>query len=602
MSIFPHRRVWRQVLLPGFALLLSAGLTLAQSEKPEPAAAPPETATAAASAAPATPAAPADEVAPKAPSAPADPSPVPDRRERSSSRRSRSHADQTVAVGDNATVRTGQTADEVVVIRGDATIDGDVDGDVVVVLGKLKLNGKVNGDIVVVLGDADVRGEVKGDVALIMTRSRFRSGADVRGGIVAVGVAPDVEPGAKLKDTPEVIALGPLATYLDWAKEYLFQGVFLLRPFPPRLGWVWAAAGVFLVLHLVVALLFAGAMRSCMDTLREQPARSFLVGLLTCMLVGPLSLLLSFTVVATPLIWLVFLALCIFGRVAAYGATGAALGRAGGSVQTMAPVPAVLVGSVLFYLAYMVPVLGYVVYWLVLPWGVGAAVIRLFEALRRERRPVTPPGLPSGAGPGTGGGGSLAAATALATGTPGPATHASVVEPLTGSAESNPLPPPPAGTETVPPPVTPLPGAGATYGPPPLAGLSPVQIAALPRVGFWPRFGAAVIDLVVVAFLNALTFHEARSFWLLLGAYHFAMWGWKGTTLGGSILRLKLIRLDGRPVDWPTAAVRVLGSVVSLLPLGIGFYWASWDDQGQSWHDRVAGTTIVKADRHVALV
>jgi uncharacterized RDD family membrane protein YckC len=121
-------------------------------------------------------------------------------------------------------------------------------------------------------------------------------------------------------------------------------------------------------------------------------------------------------------------------------------------------------------------------------------------------------------------------------------------------------------------------------------------------VGFWPRLAATLIDLIVIGFVNALTFETLKSFWLLVGVYHLLMWSWKGTTLGGAILGLRLIRLDGRTLDWQTAAVRVLGSLVSLLPLGLGFFWVAWDDQYQSWHDRIAGTTIVKTDRRMALV
>jgi uncharacterized RDD family membrane protein YckC len=130
-----------------------------------------------------------------------------------------------------------------------------------------------------------------------------------------------------------------------------------------------------------------------------------------------------------------------------------------------------------------------------------------------------------------------------------------------------------------------------------------MELSAAPRVAFLPRFGAAVIDLVLIGFINAITFGEFSSFWLLVAAYHAIMWAWKGTTLGGAVLGLRLIRLDGRRVDWQTAVVRVLGSLVSLLPLGLGFFWVSWDDHFQSWHDRIAGTTIVRADaRMVALV
>lgn len=132
-------------------------------------------------------------------------------------------------------------------------------------------------------------------------------------------------------------------------------------------------------------------------------------------------------------------------------------------------------------------------------------------------------------------------------------------------------------------------------------GLNPIELAAMPRAGFWLRFAAMLIDLTVVAFVNAVTFESGKALWFLLAVYHLGMWSWKGTTLGGSILGLRLIRIDGRPLDWQTCAFRLLGCVVSILPLGLGFFWVAWDAECQSWHDRIAGTTLVRADRQASL-
>jgi uncharacterized RDD family membrane protein YckC/cytoskeletal protein CcmA (bactofilin family) len=505
----------------------------------------------------------------------------------------RQRLEQVVAVAGDAMVTTNQIAEGVVVVRGTAKIDGDVDGDVVVVLGKLTVTGKVRGDVVVVMGEALINGEVGGELAAILTRAKLGPLAKVRGQTAVIGVQPDIDPGAQLRGTPHIVSLGPVMKYLEWAKDYLFEGVFFLRPFPPRLGWVWVAAGIFLMFHLVLAMIFGNALRGCMDTLRDQPARSFLIGLLACVLVGPISLLLSFTVVATPLLWLAFFAVSVFGRVAVYAASGAGLGRVTGIQAFAHPVPALVAGSVLFYVSYMVPVLGLLVYWLVLPWGVGAVLIRLSDALRRERRPTAfGPTRPSG------GMDALASARGLAGGAAGPATHAIV----TG--------PPPPVTETV---GSASPGDGgigtgsaatATPVPPivPIVPISSVDLAAAQRVAFWPRLAAALIDIMVVGFINLMTFGAANSFWFFMAAYHIGMWTWKGTTLGGTVLGLRVIRVDGRPLDWQTSVVRALGSLVSLIPLFLGFIWVIWDDQFQSWHDRIAGTTIVKAERRMALV
>lgn len=520
---------------------------------------------------------------------------------------------QLVSIGGEAVVRTNQVADQVVVVRGTAVIEGEVDSDAVVVLGNARVTGRVRGDLVVVLGEVELNGQVDGDLVMILSRGKLGPEARVRGGMVAVGAPPEVDPLAEVRGRPEIVSLGPVMRYLEWGKEYLIQGVFLLRPFPPRLAWVWVVTGLFLLFHLVVAAVFARPVQGCIETLREQPARSFLVGLLACVLVGPVSILLSFTMVATPLIWLAFFALCVFGRVAVYGATGVAVGRATGWAAMQAPVPAVLVGSVLFYLSYMIPVVGFTVYWLVVPWGVGAALIQLFEALRRERRPtLPPPPRPVSLSPEV-----ARAASGLMAGASGPATQ-SMVEPAgmrtvapgpesegVGTAAERVADAAPTFEE--PAPGGSAPAAPAMAAPPPriaapMVSLSEMDPGAALRVGFWPRIGAALIDCLVVGFVNALTFGEMRSFWLLLGAYHLVMWAWKGTTLGGAVLGLRIVRLDGRRVDWSVSAVRMLGSLVSLLPLGFGFFWVAWDDQFQSWHDRIAGTTIVKVDHTKALI
>ena len=516
---------------------------------------------------------------------------------------------EVVSIGSQATVGPNQVADQVVVVNGDANIEGEVRGDVVVIFGKARVTGRVRGDIVVVLGEAMIDGRVRGDTTLVMSRGRFGGNANVDGDVTVVGVEPEIDASASLKSMPEVITLGPLVGYFEGAKDYLIQGVFYLRPFPPRVGWVWIAAALFLLLHLLIAALVPRPLTECMDLVRNQPVRSFLVGLLAWVLVGPVSLLLSFTVIAPLLIWMAFFAVCIFGRVAAYGAAGETMSRISGRNGITHPVGAVLVGSLVLYVSYMIPVVGLLVYGLVLPLGAGAVLIRIFEGLRRDRPPMMAGPRPE----------NYAAANALVSGNPGPATHGFVP---TGVGEAAPIPagvgggatlvgtpdgvPPTPSQATVPPVVPPLVGAvppsTPPRTPPQVIPLGAVDALAAPRVGFWPRLGASAIDLILISVINLMTFREVESFWFLLAIYHIALWAWKGTTLGGSVLNLKLVRLDGRAMDWQTAVVRMLGAVVSLVPLGLGFLWTCWDADYQSWHDRIAGTTVVRPEQKVTLV
>ena len=72
--------------------------------------------------------------------------------------------------------------------------------------------------------------------------------------------------------------------------------------------------------------------------------------------------------------------------------------------------------------------------------------------------------------------------------------------------------------------------------------------------------------------------------------------------IGGIICGLKVVRLDDRPIDWGVAAVRALGGFLSLAVAGLGFVWVSFDDERQSWHDKIAGTTIVKVPKGTPLM
>lgn len=127
----------------------------------------------------------------------------------------------------------------------------------------------------------------------------------------------------------------------------------------------------------------------------------------------------------------------------------------------------------------------------------------------------------------------------------------------------------------------------------------------LPRVGFWPRLGAALLDFILVLFVAGIIGLMNRGpqlFVPLFIAYHVALWTWRGTTLGGIVFSLRLIRSDGQAPDFTVALVRSLASCLSFVVAGLGFFWASWNPDRQSWHDMIAGTVIVKTPRSLPLI
>jgi uncharacterized RDD family membrane protein YckC len=68
-----------------------------------------------------------------------------------------------------------------------------------------------------------------------------------------------------------------------------------------------------------------------------------------------------------------------------------------------------------------------------------------------------------------------------------------------------------------------------------------------------------------------------------------------GQTVGKKVVGIRVVSLDGRPLDWRTGVVRTLGYVPSMFILYLGFLWALWDSEKQAWQDKLAGTIVVPA-------
>jgi uncharacterized RDD family membrane protein YckC len=152
--------------------------------------------------------------------------------------------------------------------------------------------------------------------------------------------------------------------------------------------------------------------------------------------------------------------------------------------------------------------------------------------------------------------------------------------------------------------VPPQPGAAAPHAAAPgAAPAGPPITAALPRAGFWIRMMALLLDLVLVAVLMDVLGHSAHNMELLvLAVYGAVMWKLRGTTIGGIVFDLHVVRLDGRPIEWETAIVRAIGCFLSLVVVGLGFFWIAFDDGKQAWHDKIAGTAVVRVKKGVPLV
>ncbi|MBM3880587.1 MAG: hypothetical protein FJ387_12870 [Verrucomicrobia bacterium] len=459
-----------------------------------------------------------------------------------------------VRVGSDALVREGERVQELVVVFGDATVDGEVDGDMVVVFGKATLNGRVRGDFVNVFGSA-----------------KFGPHAHVSGDCVIAGGQLDAAPGAQFDQQPVEVNFSGFLPSLDWLGRWVKSGLFLGRPLPPGVGWVWWIVALHFVLYLSIALALPKPVQACVVPLEGQLLTAFFVGLLGMIGYAVLMFCLTVTGVGAlivPFVWLAFVAARFIGKTAVFQSLGThLLGRFNPHSQAQ-PLPALCVGFAAVTVVYMVPLLGLVLWVILRVLGLGVALMTAFEALRRN---------------GNGHGRRLPA--------------------LAGTHEPSPPALPPSaqpGADSASPDAYPTLASAAAATLPATSGALQ-ELAWLPRAGFWRRLAASALDFVLVG-LVGMVFPEPSFFLLLWLAYHVAMWSWKGTTLGGIVCGLKVVRLDGRPVDFTVALVRALGGVFSFVALGIGFFWAGWMPEKQSWHDMIAGTVIVKVPKGMSLI
>lgn len=446
--------------------------------------------------------------------------------------------------GSSLELGAGEHAEDVAVIFGSAKIDGTVEGDLFVLLGSLTL------------GSTSV---VEGDAAVIAGSAKVLPGAVADGDFVVVGGELDAPASFSPRRDLSVIGGGGGAEFFAPVLTWLTSGLLLGRPLVPELLWAWIFVAVFALLYLGTNWVFERPVRDVATALGSKPLTCFLVGGLVVLLIGPVSLLLVASVVglpAVPLLWLALLLAVVLGKV---GVTRWIGGRVipeqfpGDRVQAAR---SVAIGLAIVTLAYMVPVLGIAAWTVLGVLALGAATTTAAHSLRRENPQATVPAQTQ----------AVAATQAGEGATSGVAT------------------PEPEGDHQ--------PGGEIGQGEEPKVASG--AAVDLPLASFPTRLGAVTLDFVPFVIIgHALDIGTPLTLLMFL-AYNTAMWAWRSTTVGGMICRVRLVRPDGRAVTPQDGVVRGLASVVSIAFLGLGWIWAAWDEKRQSWHDRAAGTYVVR--------
>jgi uncharacterized RDD family membrane protein YckC len=469
--------------------------------------------------------------------------------------------DDLVRIGSNASLKKGETCKDLVVVNGTAKVDGHVTGDMVVVVGTAEVNGIIDGDLVLVGSDASFApsSQVKGSMVTVFGKALVPDGAFI--GQDKVQIAPPIGD-----------IFNKIKTY---AKYCLFKGRFVAVELP----WTLVVLGVLMLFGFFLSAIFHQTFAKAAQLSYEKPMQVFLAGLLTVAAAGPVAITLIGTVIGIPLAPIFILLLkCLM----LIGATAfcASIGRRISMIISPSAIPAaaaVAIGAVLVFGLAVTPYIGGAVLIFTATFGAGAGVYGFYERIRGNGNKNGTPGQnqPQSGAPVT------APATTVVS-----SSSAVSIDPQTATA--------PAAVLSSP--------------------STPIVESETPAT-MWHRLAAAFIDIILVFLVFGLTIglligpgkaipipQDGPAKAVLLLIYLIAMWSWKGTTIGNIVFHLQVRRMDDSKVTFGVAFIRGLSMILSVIPLGVGFFWIQWDPLHQAWHDKIAGTKVVKVPKGISLL
>lgn len=119
-------------------------------------------------------------------------------------------------------------------------------------------------------------------------------------------------------------------------------------------------------------------------------------------------------------------------------------------------------------------------------------------------------------------------------------------------------------------------------------------------MGFWIRLVAEIVDNFVffggIAIMSALSTLTSY-LWIIFVPViaYFAYKHLKCQTIGRKILGIRVVDGAGDDVSfWRGALRETIGKFLSAVFLYLGFIWVAFDREKRGWHDKIAGTYVIK--------
>jgi len=145
---------------------------------------------------------------------------------------------------------------------------------------------------------------------------------------------------------------------------------------------------------------------------------------------------------------------------------------------------------------------------------------------------------------------------------------------------------------------------------------APAQAGEVQYVGFWIRVAAALIDSVLVAAITlpilikfyGMSYLESQQLvqgpldllitWVLPAVLVIWFWRAKQATPGKMVFSARIVDATTfAPPSLKQSIGRYLGYFVSTIPLCLGLLWVAFDRRKQGWHDKLAGTVVVRVKK-----
>tara|TARA_E500000178_G_scaffold355544_1_gene428548 strand:- start:542 stop:2125 length:1584 start_codon:yes stop_codon:yes gene_type:complete len=492
---------------------------------------------------------------------------------------------------DNSTLR--RSNDELIVFNRSEVVSSDeVIRNAVVIGGDIQVDGRIERDLIVVGGSVTLNGEIGGDLTLIGGKLIAGADAMVEHEGILIGGPFVIDSHATFDEDLFQFPLPGLFSFISGIKLWMTHCFILMRPFAISVTWTMVLAGLLVLVNFLTLILLGNAVDQSVKVLEPKPITTFFVGLLGLILLGPLLLLVTATgvgILLVPFFICAISAATIVGKVAVYTTLGKRIGHRAGANWGNTSIAAFLIGSLIMFLFYLVPFLGGLALGVVLPLAFGAILLAAIQMFRAEVDfPAPISGKPLVVQP-SDAGAAISHSEEASKAQEEPQDNEADGVNVTSSKET------PHREKK-----------RSTVTKPPSYNSEQTHAGQYERAGFWARIAATALDFVLVFFgLQILGLIDGqggfRYFILLWMVYHIVLWGWKGTTVGGTIMKLKLVTLKGEAPLWGTVVIRSLSSLFSGIPLGLGFLWVGWNAERQSWHDLVAGTVIIRTQEPKAV-